>query len=304
MRTNKQVKSVLDRATPFAKAFKNWEPDESIVARFNPHMRAAADANETTLNIYSSIGEYFDWFTGETSGTGAKTVSNFLDKADGRDVVININSPGGDYFEGLAIYNLLDQYEGEVHVRVIGLAASAASFIAMAGDTIEIAKAGFFMIHNAMTCACGNKEAMRECADVLQQLDAVMASIYVDQTGQDDSEIKSMLDAETWISGEESVDMGFASGFLGDKDVVEEEEKSGQTRALKRLDSALAKGGMPRNQRRKLIGAVLVDDPDAPEAPATPCAGNESPTPCAGHDDKAFLTALADLRDTIKPTNP
>lgn len=73
----------------------------------------------------------------------AKTVDDFLKRADGRDVTININSPGGDYFEGLAIYNMLDQYEGNVHVRILGLAASAASFVAMAGDRIDIAKAGF-----------------------------------------------------------------------------------------------------------------------------------------------------------------
>ncbi|MFT2622165.1 head maturation protease, ClpP-related, partial [Escherichia coli] len=74
------------------------------------------------------------------------------------------NSPGGDMFEGLAIYNLLREHEGEVNVKVLGLAASAGSVIAMAGDTVQIARAGFLMIHNAWVVAMGNRNDLRELA--------------------------------------------------------------------------------------------------------------------------------------------
>lgn len=300
MRTNKQIKAVLDRAAPFAKTFKSWAPSDSVMARYNPHIKAqGSDGDETTLNIYSSIGEYFDWWTGETSGIGANTVSAFLDKADGRDVTININSPGGDYFEGLAIYNLLDQYDGNVKVRVIGLAASAASFLAMGGDTIEIAKAGFFMIHNASTGVYGNKEMMRDAADVLAQLDEVMAGIYVDRTGKSAKDIAKMLDAETWISGEDAVDMGFADGFLGKDATVEETNESGNTSAVKRLEKALARAGLTRQERQDLKAEFLRDAIQAnARKTATPTAG-DFPTPTAGHDQKAFLAALEGLRDVV-----
>lgn len=298
MRNQQQLKNILAKVPDKAHAFKNWEPDPAVMARFNPDIRAATGSEETTLNIFSNIGEYYDWWEGTTSGTTVRMVADFLKKADGRDVTININSPGGDYFEGLGIYNLLDQYEGAVHMRVIGLAASAASFVCMAGDTIDIAKAAFFMIHNSMTVAVGNKADMQECADLLAQLDKVMAEIYMDHTGQDDGTISSMLDAETWISGTEAVEMGFADGFLGDNDVVEETEKTGQTRALKRIDRALAKAGVARTERRKLIGAALEDDPDAAENSATPRAGKESPTPRAGFDPD-FTASLVKLREVV-----
>ncbi|MBN0106041.1 Clp protease ClpP, partial [Pseudomonas aeruginosa] len=93
---------------------------------------------------YEPIG--YDWWTGE--GVTAKRIAGALRAIGGDvDVTVNINSPGGDVFEGLAIYNLLREHKGKVTVRVLGLAASAASFIAMAADEVKIARAGFLMIH-------------------------------------------------------------------------------------------------------------------------------------------------------------
>lgn len=110
--------------------------------RWNPAIKAS-DENDNTIGIYDPIGyDYWD-----DSGVTAKRISAALRSLDGADVVVNINSPGGDVFEGLAIYNLLREYKGHVTVRVLGVAASAASFIAMAADEIQIARAGFFMIH-------------------------------------------------------------------------------------------------------------------------------------------------------------
>ncbi|HCF5801664.1 TPA: Clp protease ClpP, partial [Pseudomonas aeruginosa] len=93
------------------------------------------------------------------------------------DVTVNINSPGGDVFEGLAIYNLLREHKGKVSVNIIGLAASAASFIAMAGDEIRIGRAAFLMIHNAWLIAMGNRNDLREIADWLEPFDMTLADI-------------------------------------------------------------------------------------------------------------------------------
>ncbi|WP_034085582.1 head maturation protease, ClpP-related, partial [Pseudomonas aeruginosa] len=99
------------------------------------------------------------------------------------DVTVNINSPGGDVFEGLAIYNLLREHKGKVTVNIIGLAASAASFIAMAGDEIRIGRAAFLMIHNAWLIAMGNRNDLREIADWLEPFDMTLADIYAQRTG-------------------------------------------------------------------------------------------------------------------------
>ena len=106
--------------------------------RWNPAIRAAVE-EENSISIFDPIG--YDWWTGE--GVTAKRISAALRAMKDADVVVNINSPGGDVFEGLAIYNLLREHKGKVTVRVLGLAASAASFIAMAADEVKIARAGF-----------------------------------------------------------------------------------------------------------------------------------------------------------------
>jgi ATP-dependent Clp protease, protease subunit len=111
--------------------------------RWNPSIRAANE-DEYRISIFDPIG--FDPWTGE--GVTAKRIAAALRTLDGADVTVNINSPGGDMFEGLAIYNLLREYSGKVVVKVLGLAASAASIIAMAGDEVRIARAGFLNIHN------------------------------------------------------------------------------------------------------------------------------------------------------------
>src|SRR3990167_7315451 len=119
----------------------------AALARWNAALAAKdedKDEGEDTINIYDVIG--FDPWTG--SGMTAKRIAGILRTIGKKNVTVNINSPGGDLFEGIAIYNLLRDHDGEITVRVIGLAASAASVIAMAGDTIHDARAGFMMVPN------------------------------------------------------------------------------------------------------------------------------------------------------------
>src|SRR5690625_4941230 len=147
------------------------------IERWSEGIRAARDS-DNTISILDEVGEDF-WGEGVT----AKRIAPALRDLGGRDVVVNINSPGGDVFEGLAIYNLLREHEGHVTVKILGLAASAASVIAMAGDEIQIARAGFMMIHNTWVVAAGDRNALRDIADMLEPFDGALADIYAARSG-------------------------------------------------------------------------------------------------------------------------
>ncbi len=265
-----------------------WETPAASLERWNPALvSAAAQDDATTINIYSTVGEY-----GDGSGMTPKIVSSILRKADGEDVVVNINSPGGDFFDGLAIYTLLKQYKGDVTVNVIGMAASAASVVALAGTEINIAKAAFFMIHNSWSIAVGNRHDMSAVADMLEQFDESMVELYSDATGLDKRLVAKLMDAETWIVGTEAVDQGFATSLLGDENVkVEDAVKNEYSPAMRKIDVTLAKAGMPRSERRDLIK----------ELTGTPCATVAETTPRAGSDK--LSEALTALLSNINQTN-
>ena len=146
--------------------------------RWNPGIRAASE-DEHSISIYDAIGQ--DPWSGE--GVTTKRIAAALRSVNGADVTVNINSPGGDMFEGLAIYNLLRDYSGKVTVKVLGLAASAASIIAMAGDEIRIASAGFLNIHNCWVVALGNRQDLLDVASRLEPFDQAMVEIYATRTG-------------------------------------------------------------------------------------------------------------------------
>ena len=237
--------------------------------RWNPAIKAS-DENDNTIGIYDPIGyDYWD-----DSGVTAKRISAALRSLDGADVVVNINSPGGDVFEGLAIYNLLREYKGHVTVRVLGVAASAASFIAMAADEIQIARAGFFMIHNAWTGLWGNCNDLRETADFLEQIDDTIADIYHVRSGLSMDELKADMDKERWINGRDAIDSGFADAFLPSDVVVEDTKNFTKEKvAAHKADILLAKAGMSRSSRRELI-QDLKGTPGATNQ-ATPSASND-----------------------------
>jgi len=236
---------------------------DKVQARWNPDVRAAGDdAPASTISILDPIGESFF-----SEGVTAKRISAALRAIGGKDVVVNINSPGGDFFEGLAIYNLLREYDGQVTVRVLGLAASAASVIAMAGDTVHIGRAAFLMIHNTWVMAAGDRHAFREVADWLAPFDQAAVSIYAARTGMDARALAKMCDDETWIGGEKAVDQGFADGLL-ESDAVENAAQNSKgvspMAAEKLLDLALAAGRqIPRTERRNLVAALKGGKPGA-----------------------------------------
>lgn len=151
----------------------------SALDRWDGGIKAAA-TDDNNISVFDVIGQDY-WGEGVT----AKRIAGALRAMNGADVTVNINSPGGDMFEGLAIYNLLREYEGRVTVKVLGIAASAASIIAMAGDDIQIGRGAFLMIHNCWVYAMGNRHDFAELAQSLEPFDTAMADIYGARSGLD-----------------------------------------------------------------------------------------------------------------------
>ncbi|HEX3739436.1 MAG TPA: head maturation protease, ClpP-related [Terriglobales bacterium] len=171
---------------------------------------AKASGKTLQLNIFDAIGE--DFF-GE--GITASSVKNALGdgQEDYSDIELNLNSPGGDLFEGVAIYNLLKSAGKPVNVNVLGLAASAASLIAMAGTSITMQLGTQMMIHEGLALAVGHADDMRKMADTLESVTASAADIYVARTGLSKDTILSMLKDETWMNPEQAKANGFATAI-------------------------------------------------------------------------------------------
>lgn len=232
------------------------EVTETAVQRWNPDIKASAEKDSgRSISILDPIGE--DWYG---NGVTAKRIAAALRSIGDGDVIVNINSPGGDFFEGLAIYNLLRDHPGNVTVKVLGMAASAASVIAMAGNDILMARASFLMMHNTWVLAAGDRHSLREVADWLEPFDQAAISIYAARTGISEKELGKMLDLETWIGGQAAIDKGFADDLLASDEVdaaVSNLADLSDVGAQKKLDLHLATGARAsKSERRKLVAAL------------------------------------------------
>lgn len=163
--------------------------------------------------IYSDIGPE------EWGGVSAKGIKSQLDAMkDAAEITVRINSPGGDVFDGFAIYNLLAEHPANIHVKVDGMAASAASLIAMAGDTIEMASNALMMIHNPWTMAVGDSVNMRKTADLLDQIKGSIVTTYKNKVTLEEADIEALMDAETWFDAQGAMDAGLATAITGKSD--------------------------------------------------------------------------------------
>jgi ATP-dependent Clp protease protease subunit len=220
----------------------------------------AAASDDTTINIYEPIGE--DWFG---DGFSTSKLSGILRSIGPRDITVNINSPGGNVFDGLAMYDLLREHQAKVTVRVRGIAASAASVIAMAGDEIQIATGSMMMVHKAWGVIIGNADDYQEAVTVFGQIDKSLASVYATRTGMTEEQIMSMLAGPnrrsdgTWLTAAEAVEMKFA-----DAEYTDEIEPSASVApnardaivARRRVEASLAKSGISRKERADIIARM------------------------------------------------
>ena len=148
--------------------------------------------------------------------------------ADSGDVTVWLNSPGGDCVAAAQIYNMLKEYPGNVTIKIDGIAASAASLIAMAGDNILMSPVSMMMIHNPLTMAIGNADDMQKAAAMLDEVKESIINAYELKTGLSRAKLSHLMDDETWMNAVKAVELGFADGILyrdaDEKDEEPEEE--------------------------------------------------------------------------------
>lgn len=266
------------RNLPEAKTFQRpqnfqWDAPSDVMTRWAETPMAAATGDDSTITMFEVIGE--DWWTG--GGVTAKRISAALRSIGDKDVTVKINSPGGDMFEGIAIYNLLRAHPAKVTVEVLGWAASAASIIAMAGDEIRMGLGTFMMVHNAWGVVIGNRHDMREAASLFDGFDGAIADIYEARTGMKRAEIVKLMDAETFMGPSEAVKNGFADA-VDDKIDAPEGDAKNMDRGLmarRQTEAALARAGFTRDKRSELLTEMGVSAAprDASRNPAARDAG-------------------------------
>lgn len=261
-----------------------FEMPEDALERWNPEIRAAKDDVDTSISVYGAIGDTWDG-----NGVTARRVSAALRAIGERDVVVNVNSPGGDFFEGVAIYNLLREHKAKVTVNVLGLAASAGSIIAMAGDEIRMGEGTHLMIHNAWAVVVGNRHDLADSAEVMATFDSSMASLYAARTGLAAATVSDMMDKETWLTPADAIRDGFATGMLSASDIKTDSKASGQQRAKALVDVAMAKAGHSRSARKDIFKNLFT---------GTPSAAGQTAMPGAGTDEMAAL--LQSTINTLK----
>lgn len=179
--------------------------------------------------------KFWNWIKNETEGTRTlfltgeisdetwwgdevtpKLFKDELMNGEG-DIILWINSPGGDVFAAAQIYDMLMEYKGNVTVKIDSLAASAASVMAMAGTEVLMSPTSLMMIHNPLTVAIGDTEEMQKAIDMLSEIKESIINAYELKTGLRRNKLSALMDEETWLNAKKAVELGFADGILYDK---------------------------------------------------------------------------------------
>ena len=180
---------------------------------------------ERTLFLNGTIAED-SWFDDDVT---PQLFKDELNSGTG-DITVWINSPGGDCVAAAQIYNMLSTYAGKVTVKIDGIAASAASVIAMAGDTVLVSPVSMLMIHNPATIAWGDHSDMQKAMDMLSEVKESIINAYVVKTGLSRARLSHLMDAETWMDANKAVELGFADEIMvrakAEPQEVEAEESS------------------------------------------------------------------------------
>lgn len=219
------------------------------------NLKAAANGKAAQLSIYDDIGMW---------GVSAQAFIRDLATVGGGELDLEISSLGGSVFEGVAIYNALKRYAekpgNSITVRVMGVAASIASYIAMAGTKIVMPANTYLMVHKPWGGVAGNADEMRDYADLLDKIENSILGAYMGRSGKSEDEMKDMLSKDTWMTAQEAVDAGFAD------EVVDAVEVSASYEAER----------LPENLRALFAEAYLGDEvDDADDSSVKP--GDETP---------------------------
>lgn len=191
--------------------------DKKLINKIPKRVEAAVSDNKARLYLHGTVGIAYDGF-------GFETVKNALIDVKADTIEVHLNSYGGDMFEGIAIKNYLSQRSENIRVVIDGIAASAASVIAMAGDEILMPKDTQLMIHNPWTWAAGNSKELRKVADDLDKAAVSIEESYLKRFVGEREELKTLLDEESYLTADEAVALGLADAVF---DEEETEEKLG-----------------------------------------------------------------------------
>lgn len=205
-------------------------------------------------------------------------------------ISLRIHSPGGDVFEGTAIYNLLKHHPARVEAHIDGLAASMASVIAMAADTIYMPENALMMVHRPWGIQGGEADDMRRYADLLEKIEGTMVAAYMAKTGKSEEEIKALLKAETWMDGREAVEAGFA-------DLLTEPLAAAAQLTSKRMQEF---AHMPEAMKTLMQPRAQTPAAAAPSAPAAAAAPAAPAAPVAAASDEAAILARAQAAEDVR----
>lgn len=203
---------------------KSLPKDMSL--KVEPKVQMKVNDGSAELYLYGDIIEdSYVWDKSEEY-ISSKKVREQLSKLNGENLKVHINSFGGMTFEGVAIYNLLMDYQGEVEVQIDGIAASAASIVAMAGSKISGRENTMLMIHKGWTYAMGNSTELRESADMLDKIDKAADATYLKRFKGEPDELAELISAETWLTATECLENGFYDSVIEELAEPDEEPKT------------------------------------------------------------------------------
>ena len=227
------------------KKFWNWtnETDEN-----NPNQK------NRTLYLNGTIAEE-SWYDDDV------TPQLFKDDlySDSGDVTVWLNSPGGDCIAAAQIYNMLKEYPGNITIKVDGIAASAASLIAMAGDEVLMSPVSMMMIHNPLTVAIGNADDMQKAASMLEEVKNSIINAYELKTGLSRSKLSHLMDNETWMNAVKAVELGFADGILYHNNAEDDAIDTLQTNTKSNEKATFNNAAKPMMFSRQQINLDLID---------------------------------------------
>ena len=232
--------------------------------------------------IYEEIGSY---------GITAKEFLDQIKNVGKRKITLRINSPGGEVFDGLAIYNRLREHVGGVEVRIDGIAASMASVIAMAGAPVSMAENALLMVHNPSGLCAGNSGDMRELADMLDKVRGSLTSAYERKTGESAEVIGAMMDAETWMTAQEALAAGFIDEITGELKMAASVGKLSVTGKLADREKLV-------DTYNKSIYTKNMTDPEMPIEPKN-LPEESSPKPMGADDIELAITLLREAGYTV-----
>ena len=218
------------------------------------------ESTERVLELRGTIAEE-SWFADDVT---PKMFKNELLSGKG-DITVYINSPGGDCVAAAQIYNMLSEYPGKVTVKIDAIAASAASVIAMAGDSVLMSPCAVLMVHNPATIAFGDHNEMQKAIDMLAEVKESIINAYQLKTGLSRAKLSKLMEAETWMSAHKAVELGFADDIFGkkkDKSIEEDEQEDDETnqKNTPKEDEEEQKNATSFLFSRKAVNASLINN--------------------------------------------